>query len=215
VPDGRLAAKLQRLAALPFNFDPASSPGDAGSWFRDEFSAPLPAESPGDVEPGGPFEIAKAYLYAYRFPNPRRIIGHFDRDAPLLGRNLLLRAFFAGFVFEFGVRVVQVVDERVDSPRGPIAVWGYSYRTLQGHWEQGEIFFGVEKELDSGRVMVRTRSHSRIGAIPNVFHRIGFRVLGRSLQREFASDCVYRTRAHVEARLRQAAASRGDSRTRD
>jgi uncharacterized protein (UPF0548 family) len=215
VPDGRLAAKLRRLAALPFNFDPASSPGDAGGWFRDEFSAPLPAERPGDVEPGGPFAIAKDYLYAYRFPNPRRIIGHFDHAAPLLGRNLLLRAFFAGFVFEFGVRVVQVVDERIESPRGPVAVWGYSYRTLQGHWEQGEIFFGVEKELDSGRVTVRTRSHSRIGSIPNVFHRIGFRVLGRSLQREFARDCVDRTRTHVEASLHRAAASHGNPHARD
>jgi hypothetical protein len=129
------------------------------------------------------------------------VVGHFDRSAPLLGRNLLLRASFAGFVFEFGVRVVKVVDERVDSPRGPIACWGYSYRTLEGHWEKGEIYFGVEKELESGRVRVLTRSYSRIGTIPNLFHRIGFSFFGRSLQREFAEDSVHRTRAYVERRL--------------
>lgn len=201
--DGRLAEKLRRLAALPFNFDAAADPADSGHWFVDEYSAPLPAEDPGDVEPGGPFEIARAFLYDYRFPNPRRVIGYFDPEAPLLGRNLLLRAFFGGFVFEFGVRVVRVVDERVDSPRGPVATWGYAYRTLAGHWEQGEICFCVEKEIDSGRVSVRTRSYSRIGTIPNLVHRIGFQVFGRSLQREFARDCVHRTRAHVEGRVRQ------------
>jgi hypothetical protein len=152
--------------------------------------------------PGGPFEIAKDYLSDYRFPNPRRVIGYFDHTAPLLGRNLLLRATFAGFVFEFGVRVVEVVDECIDSPRGPVIAWGYSYRTLEGHWEKGQIHFGVEKELESGRVRVITRSYSRIGTIPNLFHRIGFRFFGRSLQQEFAREGVQRVRAHVLRRLK-------------
>lgn len=202
VSERRFAAKLCRLAKLPFNFDPADEPEESDIWFKDEYSEPLPPEQPGDVEKGGSFEIAKDFLSSYRFPNPRRLIGYFDRKAPLLGRNLLLRASFAGFVFEFGVRVVKVVDERIDSAHGPLAVWGYSYRTLEGHWEKGEIFFCVEKQLNSGRVTVRTRSYSRPGSIPNVFHRIGFRIFGRSLQREFARDCVHRTRRHVERRLR-------------
>lgn len=203
VSERSLAAKLRRLAALPFNFDPAVEPEDSGIWFRDEYSEPLPPEKPGDVEKGGSFEMAKDFLCSYRFPNPRRLIGYFDRNAPLKGRNLLLRAWFAGFGFEFGVRVVKVVDERIDSARGPIAVWGYGYRTLEGHWEKGEIFFCVEKQWNSGRVTVRTRSYSRPGSIPNVFHRVGFRIFGRSLQREFARDCVHRTRRHVEKRLRE------------
>lgn len=200
--DGRLAAKLRRLAELPFNYDPAAEPESSGSWFRDACSMALPSEAPGAVEEAGPFVIARDFLASYRFPNPRRVIGQFDRAAPLLGRNMLLRASFAGFVFEFGVRVVRVVDERIDSTRGPLAVWGYSYRTLEGHWEKGEIYFGVEKELASGRVRVVTRSYSRTGAIPNVLHRFAFGLLGRTLQKEFARECLYRTRAHVQARLK-------------
>lgn len=208
VPDPGLAAKLDRLAELPFNFDAAAEPESWRGWFRDARSAPLPPEEPGDVSEAGSFEIAKDFLYWYRFPNPRRVIGHFDPRAPLLGRNLLLRAFFAGLVFEFGVRVVKVVDELIDSPRGPMRTWGYSYRTLAGHWEKGEIFFGVEKEQDSGRVRVLTRSYSRTGTIPNRAHRLGFRVFGRTLQKEFARDCVSRTRAHVERQLAAAARRR-------
>jgi uncharacterized protein (UPF0548 family) len=195
--------KLAQLAELPFNFDPGTEPEESDAWCRDGYAVPLPPETPGDIVRGGSFEIAKDYLYSYRFPNPRRIVGYFDRRTPLHGRNMLLRASFAGFVFEFGVRVVKVMDERVDSPDGPIAVWGYGYRTLEGHWEQGEICFCVEKHLDSGRVTVRTRSYSRIGTIPHMLHRVGFNLIGRSLQREFARDGMNRTRMHVERCLRK------------
>lgn len=203
VSRNRLAAKLRHLAELPFNFDPASEPAEADIWFKDEYAIRIPSEALGSVVEGGSFEVAKDYLSAYRFPNPRRIVGYFDREAPLQGRNMLLRASFAGFVFEFGVRVFRVIDEQVDSAQGPLAVWGYSYRTLEGHWEKGEICFCVEKQLNSGRVMVRIRSHSRIGSIPNVIHRAGFRLVGRSLQKEFARDGMHRTRAHVERHLRK------------
>jgi uncharacterized protein (UPF0548 family) len=208
VPDSNLAARVRQLAELPFNFDPATEPESSERWYRDAHAEPLPLEPPGPVVSGGSFEVAKELLYHYRFPNPRRVVGYFDHQAPLQGRNMLLRASFAGFVFEFGVRVVQVVDEIVDTPDGPVAAWGYSYRTLEGHWEKGEIYFGVDKHMDSGRVTVRTRSYSRPGSIPHLVHRIGFRVFGRSLQEEFARDCVYRTRRYVEHRLR-AGHSRG------
>jgi uncharacterized protein (UPF0548 family) len=201
-----LAAKLGQLAELPFNFDPSSEPEIDAAWLRDEYTVRLPPEAPGGVVEGGSFEIAKDYLYAYRFPNPRRIVGYFDRQAPLHGRDMLLRASFAGFVFEFGVRVVKVMDEQIDSAAGPVAVWGYGYRTLEGHWEKGEICFCVEKHLDSGRVTVTTRSHSRVATIPNVLHRAGFRLAGRSLQKEFARDGMHRTRTHVERYLRRRSA---------
>jgi uncharacterized protein (UPF0548 family) len=73
-----------------------------------------------------------------------------------------------------GVRVVNVYDEvrRLDSRDA--RVFGWAYRTLEGHVEQGQMDWQVWKWLDTGEVQFRVRAVSRPAAIANSLVRIGF-----------------------------------------
>lgn len=72
---------------------------------------------------------------------------------------MLLELRFAGLRFHVGVRVAKVTDGvRTDDGR-QAAVWGWSYRTLEGHLEAGEMAYEVRKWLDTGEGRV---SHPRL-----------------------------------------------------
>jgi hypothetical protein len=200
--------RIDALRAAALNFDPeaAGTHARAGDgWNRDAYETDLPAEPPGPPLAAGSWAAACAVLRDYEFPDPRLITGVFVPDDALEGRPMLLRARFLGFTFWFGVRVVDVVDEERGVTDGGEAerarVWGYSYRTLQGHWEQGQITFEVWKYLATGRVVFRVRAFSRPGTIPNPFFRLGFAVFGRGLQLRFARTALLRMRRLVAERL--------------
>jgi uncharacterized protein (UPF0548 family) len=57
------------------------------------------------------------------------------------------------------------VTDRFDRPEGHFWRTGFSYRTLEGHPECGEETFCVEKDLDTGAVLVALRSWSRPGIL--------------------------------------------------
>ncbi|HLA63520.1 MAG TPA: DUF1990 family protein, partial [Rhodothermales bacterium] len=158
-------------------------------------------EPPGEPLRAGSWAAARAVLTNYEFPDPRLITGIFVPDDALEGRPMLLRARFMGFTFWFGVRVVNVVEEERGEDDERARVWGYSYRTLQGHWESGQITFEVWKWLASGRVAFRVHAFSRPGLIPNPFFRFGFRLFGRRLQLRFARTALERMRRLVAERL--------------
>ncbi|RYY07607.1 MAG: DUF1990 family protein, partial [Cytophagaceae bacterium] len=100
---------------------------------------------------------------------------------------------FLGFVFHFGVRIVDVVDETRPLPDdGREQVWGYGYRTLAGHFERGQINFSLHKNLQTGAIEFRIASVSQLGHIRNPFYWVGFRVFGRLLQRRFARQALAR-----------------------
>jgi hypothetical protein len=65
-------------------------------------------------------------------------------------------------------------------------VWGWSYRTLQGHLEMGQIDYELWKWLDSGEVEFRIHVVSRAAQISNPVIRLGFRIFGRRQQVRFA-----------------------------
>lgn len=172
-------------------------------WRLDEYHTELPAEPPGPPQPNGSFEAAKQVLLNYAFPPPDLITGIFVPDQPLAERVMLLRAQFLFFKFWFGVRIGGVTDEQQDAPDGPEQVWGYNYRTLEGHFEKGQITFTIHKNLTTGKVRFQVKAYSQPDRIKNIFYRIGFKLFGRTLQRKFARESLKRMRMLVGEALRK------------
>lgn len=198
--------RLSAFAQARPNFDTArlSEYNAAAGWHVDDYAQDLMPEGPGAPWPDGSFEATKQVLQNYSFPPPDLITGLFTPDTPLAERVMVLRGRFLVFTFWFGVRISSVVDEVRDLPNGGReAVWGYSYQTLEGHYEMGQIDFTVHKELATGRVTVRIHAVSRTGYIPNLIYRIGFRVFGRYLQRRFAFGSLERIKSQVGEMLRE------------
>lgn len=217
VADGRqlnaeLRARLDAIAKMESTInvaDRATSATGTG-WHLDDREIALPVEMPGVPAVSGSFAMACRILERYAFPPPRLIRGTFDPDAPLAQRPMLLTATYLWMTFELPVRVSSVIDTdrevQRDGDRGTERVWGYSYETLAGHVERGEITFEVTKHLASGAVHFRIRSFSQTGHIANPFYRVGFRVVGRRLQRRFAAESLLNMRAQVTVAMNRAVA---------
>jgi uncharacterized protein (UPF0548 family) len=195
-PDGaerplRDPGALRALHALhekPLNFDLSQRDGltQAPGWRVDDYLQPLPSEAPGPPEPGGTWERARELMRRYEFADPRMIRAVYAPDSELEGRDMLLEARFWGLRFHFGVRVGGVVDARCERDGRRVRVWGWSYRTLQGHLEMGQMDYQLWKWLDTGRVEFRIHVVSRPARIPNPLIRLGFRLFGRHQQIRFA-----------------------------
>ena len=97
------------------------------------------------------------------------------------------------------------MDEQRPNPETgePEQVWGYSYRTLSGHFEKGQITFTVHKGLTMGHVTFRVHAYSQPDHIQNPFYRLGFKLFGRTLQRRFAQQSLARMRMLVADALRK------------
>ncbi|WP_261665021.1 DUF1990 domain-containing protein [Deinococcus sp. Marseille-Q6407] len=198
--------RLDQYTSAKPNFDPtrlSEYTADTG-WHVDDYEQDLMPESPGDPWPDGSFQAAQQVLSNYTFPPPDLITGIFTPDTPLEDRIMVLRGRFLIFTFWFGVKVNQVVDEVRALPDGSHeAVWGYSYQTLEGHYEMGQIDFTVHKALETGRVTFRIHAVSRTGKIANPIYRLGFRMFGRYLQRRFAYSSMRRLKQQVGEMLRE------------
>ena len=189
-----------------YNYEPAADAQytAATGWRVDDYATDLPPELPGPAQAAGSFAAAQDVLRRYAFPPPNLITGIFVPDQPLEERIMLLRAQFLGFRFWFGVRVVDVVNEADRAaPDGPEQVWGYGYRTLQGHFERGQINFSIHKNLTTGAVQFRIHAFSQKGTIRNPLYWLGFNVFGRMLQRRFARQSLARMRRLVVEALAQ------------
>ncbi len=197
--DQRLRARLAEIAALESTVDLTKRDTylAAAGWNVDAREITLPSEAPGEPEARGAFALARDILTAYTFTPERLIRGAFDPEAPLLERPMLLTARFLWMRFELGVRVNRVIDETRENNGVTERVWGYSYHTLAGHMERGEITFEVAKEIASGAVKFRIHSFSQTGHIANWFYRIGFKLVGRRLQHRFAEESLTNVRQLV------------------
>ncbi len=202
-----LAGLLADLAGRALNFEPdeASAPG----WNHDDDTCDLIPELPGPPTPGGSFERAKAFVAAYRHPDPGRLVGVYDPKVALGERTMLLRAQFLGLGFRFGVRTTAPVEEVQTTPEGDVHLWRYGYRTLQGHFERGEITFELQKHASSGRVVFRIHSYSQRGRVANPIYAVGMRLFGRGLQRQFVHRAFARTARYVEESLVRDACLKG------
>lgn len=210
-PDWRTYQKrLDALREARYNvdLDQRADFTEAAGWHLDHHEADLPPEPPGPPlppdDPRASFAIAWGLVRDYAFPDPRLIVGIFSPDAPLDGRPMLLKARFLGFSFWFGVRVDGETNGVHETPEGRVHTRGYSYATLEGHFERGQITFEVCKAEATGAVTFHIDAFSQPDRIGNPFYRLGFKLFGRRLQLRFARTAIERmqrfTAEELEAR---------------
>jgi uncharacterized protein (UPF0548 family) len=189
---------LQALHDRPLNFDPeGESFTSAVDWKVDDYSQPLPPEPPGAPLRGGTWERARELMREYAFADPRIVRAVHAPDSALKGRDILLELRFLGLRLPVGVRVARVMDETSEVDGREVRVWGWTYRTLQGHLEVGQMDYEVRKWADDGSVEFRIHVVSRPARIPNPIVRLGFRLFGRREQIRFAKRACERMAALV------------------
>jgi uncharacterized protein (UPF0548 family) len=204
-PSARKRRALAALSHAQFNFDRSRRHDftPANGWNLDDHRQPLPGEPPGPPVLGGSWEIARRLMRGYEFADPSIVRAFYDPDAQLAGRNMLLELRFMGLRFLVGTRVTRVYEEtRTDAGR-KAQVWGWSYATLEGHLEQGEMSWEVRKWLDSGEVEFRIYAYSRRAEIENPLTRFAFRLVGRREQLRFTRATCARMRRLTEETIRE------------
>jgi uncharacterized protein (UPF0548 family) len=128
----------------------------------------------------------------YEFADPKIVRAVFQRDAPLKGRVMHLELRFHGLRFHADVRVSDVIDEEREVDGRTVRVWVWSYRTLQGHLEMGQMDYQLWEWQDTGELQFRIHAFSHAARIPNPVVRLGFRLFGRREQVRFARHACER-----------------------
>jgi uncharacterized protein (UPF0548 family) len=196
--------RLAALAHAPVNFDPATLDVDSppAGWRVDDRCQPLPPEPSGDPVPDGSWDVACRLIQGYEFADPSLVRAHYDRDAPLQGRTMLLELRALNLVsIHVGVRVVDVYDEVRTRDARDARVFGWAYRTLQGHVEMGQMDWQVWKWLDTGEVQFRVYAVSRTAPIANPVIRLGFWLLRGHERSVFLDSTETRMRSLTEVAL--------------
>jgi uncharacterized protein (UPF0548 family) len=219
--DERLAARprarraLAALADRPLNFDPGElrRAGPQTGWNVDDYRQDLPPEPPGPPVAGGSFAIAQRLMRDYAFADPAMVRAVYDPAGALERRNMLLQVRFGPLRFFFGCRVGTIADETRTVDGRPVRVWGWSYGTLAGHVERGQMDWAVWKWLDDGAVEFRIHVVSQRAKVRNPIVRLGFRIVGRSRQQRFARRACERMDGLVARELASdGGGARGDER---
>ncbi|HEX3834797.1 MAG TPA: DUF1990 family protein [Solirubrobacteraceae bacterium] len=201
-----IGRRLAELAGKPVNYDSDTldleHPPDG--WHVDHRCQALPSEEAGEPVPGGSWEIAQRLIRGYEFADPSLVRAHYDPQRPLEGREMLLELRALNLLSVFvGVRVVHVYDE-VRELRGRTArVFGWAYRTLEGHVERGQMDWQVWKWADTGEVQFRVHAVSRPASIANPLIRIGFWVLRGHERAVFLNSTDTRMRSLTELALQR------------
>lgn len=190
--EAELREYLDALRDRPISFDgPPERMTVAEGWTVDGTDADLGQEPEGPPLPDGFFARARQSIVNYDFSDPRIVVGHFDPEAPLIGRDMLLELKVLGLRFLGGVRVTAARD---DAEHGT-SYFGFRYDTLAGHIEQGFEWFLLSKDHDTGSIHFRIEANWRLGQFPTWWSRVGFRLLGehyRSLWRRRAPERLRR-----------------------
>jgi uncharacterized protein (UPF0548 family) len=199
----RVARRLAALAERRVNFDEATIEDRAAErgWHLDDMIEPLPHEGPGPPAERGSWRVARELMDSYQLADPGVVTAAYDRGAPLSGRDMLLRIRFAGLRLRVGVRIGAVYEETRELDSRRVHVFGWSYRTLEGHFEQGQMHYELWKWLDSGDVEFHLRAISRAARSGPFLPRAGFRIFGRSHQLRFYRQVCRRIKRLTEAQL--------------
>lgn len=197
-PRSRRALAALHDKAVTFGHSDRSRVMARPGWHLDRYCQSLPRESPGRPEIGRSYAVAQRLMRDYEFADPKIIRAVYEDTSPLEGRDMLLRARWHGLQFHFGVRVTGVVDELREVDNRSVAVWGWSYSTLQGHLEIGEMDYELWKWTDTGEVEFRIQAFSRRAHVRNPVVGLGFRIFGRREQQRFARHACARM-AHLVA----------------
>jgi uncharacterized protein (UPF0548 family) len=188
-----VSPQLERIRSLELNFDPAAlSSVKRDAWHVDDYCRSLPGEPAGEPVPSGSFETAKQVIGDYEFADPKRIRAYYRPEVPLLGRDMLLEIRYLGLRIRVGVRIGVIFDEVREIEERSVRVWGWAYRTLQGHLERGQMDYQVWKWLDTGEVEFRIHAVAQRAKSRNPVLNLGFRMVGRHEQVQFARNCADR-----------------------
>jgi uncharacterized protein DUF1990 len=186
-------AELERLRTLSWNFDPeelvrATRP----RWHIDDYRQPLVPEAAGPPQRHGSWEAARRVVETYDFVDPSLIRAFYDPREAHGERNMLLEVDFWGLRIYAGVRAAGIANETRLGEGHPQQFWTWSYRTLEGHFEMGQIDYQIVKSLDSGKVEFRIHAISRAAPVGQPVVRLGFLIFGRRKQLEFAHKACAR-----------------------
>jgi uncharacterized protein (UPF0548 family) len=209
--DRRTALQLAALADREVNFDVTKvdvHTAESG-WHLDDMIEPLPHEGSGPPVERGGWQVARQIMDSYQLADPGVVTAFYDRSAPLSGRDRLLRIRFAGLRLRVGVRVGDVFEGTRELDGRHAYVFGWNYRTLEGHFEQGEMHYELWKWLDTGDVEFHLRAISRAAESGPFLLRTGFRIFGRPHQLRFYRQVCRRVRRLTEAQLETERASQG------
>ena len=209
---GRRARR--RLAELPqrgLNFDASriAQLTRSTGWQVDDMIEPLPHEASGSPQRGGVWEMARRLMIDYQLADPSVVRAVYRPDAPLDGRDMLLQLRYLALRFSVGVRVSEVYDEERELDGRRTRVFGWAYRTLEGHFEQGEMHYQVWKWLDSGDVEFRLHAVSKVAETGPWVLRTGFRLVGRPMQLRFYRQTCRRVRRLTAAELETRRVAKG------
>jgi uncharacterized protein (UPF0548 family) len=204
--DAGIRRRLAGLADKPVNYDPDTLDLEhpPAGWHVDRRCQPLPSEPPGEPVPGGSWEIAQRLIRGYEFADPSLVRAHYDTGRPLDGRDMLLELRALNLLsVHVGVRVVRVYDEVRQVGERSARVFGWAYRTLEGHVEQGQMDWQVWKWSDTGEVQFRVHAVSRPASIANPIIRVGFWVLRGHERAVFLNSTDTRMRSLTELALKR------------
>jgi uncharacterized protein (UPF0548 family) len=204
-PSRLVRSRLAALADAPVNYDIVALDvaHPSAGWLVDDRCQALPSEPPGDPISDGSFEIAVRLIRGYEFADPSIVRALYDPQSPLKGRNMLLELRALGLIsIRVGVRVVDVYDHTRSIANRPVCISGWSYRTLAGHVEQGQMDWQVWKWTDTGAVEFHVHAVSRPAPLKNPFVRFGFLLLRRHERALFLDSTQRRMRLLTEAGLR-------------
>jgi uncharacterized protein (UPF0548 family) len=197
----RAGRRLADLAAKSLNFDPDEAKPAGAGWHFDDMTEPLPPEPSGPPLEGGSWHLARRLMLDYQVADPGRVRATYRPGSPLAGRDMLLRVHFAGLRFYAGVRVGDVYEETRVLDGREARVFGWSYATLEGHFEQGRMHYEVWKWFDTGAVEFRLHAVSRVADSGPMLLRLGYRLIGRSRQLAFYRQACRRMRRLTESQL--------------
>lgn len=199
-------AGLERLRPKRLNFAPEKRAEyiEGTGWRIDHYMQSLPAEGPGLPTGGGSWDIARRLATVYEFVDPKLVRAYFDPQEPLDTRNMLLEVHFWGLRIYVGVRSGGISDGIREEGGSEARVWSWSYMTLEGHFEMGQIDYEIWKWLDSGEVEFQIRAYSRPAPIDDLVVRVGFLLFGRRKQKEFARRACERMMKLTTAELNAA-----------
>lgn len=192
--------RLAELRELKENFDPEGDHSEAEGWRLDHYCQELPNEAPGEPEPDGPFEAAQELLRNYQVADPRMVRATYDPESGLEHRTMLLQVRYGPIRLYAGCRTGDVIDEEREVEGRTVKVWGWPYRTLEGHFEQGQMTWEVWKWLDNGDVEFHVHSYSRNAENLNPIINLGFKLVGQRQRRKYLQGaCDRMSRLTAEA----------------
>ena len=114
---------------------------------------------------------------------------------------MLLEVRFLGVLLGVGTRVGEVYEEERELDGRAAHVYGWAYRTLEGHFEQGEMHYQLWKWMDSGDVEFRLYAVSKVADTGPWLLRTGFRLFGRPRQLRFYRQTCRRVRRLTETEI--------------